>query len=393
MPVEIDPFTTPPEEKRDYLDALSAYVISYGREISSLPWMMQFIRQERAVATSDGAYCTQTTYQAEVAFAISVRLYGDVENSVIVPARHLGRAAKGWELVLDADIIKQIPVMREEGIALLRSPILWPEIGRYDVVFDAKTTAGLVDQTIGMATELDRVVGLEANAIGTSYLGPDPLASLGVFNYGTPLLTISADRAAPEALGTVKWDDEAVSPQPYALVERGVVSNFQTTREQAAWIAPWYQQKNLPIQSNGCAGAASALDITMQRSPNLIMKPGAEVLSFEDMVANTRKGYAIIGAQVTVDHQSRNGASLPKSGRMFEIVNGKLKGWVRESGGILFSTNELWKNVTNIGGSGSVEWSGHKRVKGQPEQTLYHSVAAVPMTVKNVAVIDVTRRA
>ena len=34
------------------------------------------------------------------------------------------------------------------------------------------------------------------------------------------------------------WDDEGVPADKWLLIEKGIFNDYQTTREQAAWIAP-----------------------------------------------------------------------------------------------------------------------------------------------------------
>ena len=58
--------------------------------------------------------------------------------------------------------------------------------------------AKLVYQTLGVTTELDRALGSEANADGTSYLGPDPLRFLG-----TPVTAPAGD--AYGRSGNARW--------------------------------------------------------------------------------------------------------------------------------------------------------------------------------------------
>ena len=388
-PVRIDPFTISPEEKQDYLAGLVRYADAYGNGIASDDAKMGFTRQERAVATSEGSFFTQTVYSSSGVFIIKVSPGSSIGDSggqsIKTAARHLDLMGKGWELMLDADILSQIPVMCEEGLRLLKMPVKPVEVGRYDVVLDAQTATYLVDKTIGVSTELDRVVGLEANGTGTSFIGPNPMSALGSFHFGTSLLTVQMDRSTPKALSTVKWDDEGVIPEQVTLVDKGSLVNLQTTREQARWLAPYYGQQNIAVRSNGCAGAPTALDITMHRPPNLRMRPGNEALTFNDLVAQTRKGYALVGFDIDVDFQARNGASRAESGIMYEIVNGKL-GAIVQGGGILFSTLELWKKVIGIGGASSAELWSQSRTKGQPEQTTEHSVSAVPILVRELAI-------
>jgi TldD protein len=388
MPVRQDPFTLSLEEKIDFIRSWTDFANHYRRGLSSTA-QMAFYRQERTVTNTEGAYFSQTVYQTSASFYLYVD-NGDWRASrrVTVPARGLTTAGQGWELLLDAKLRDQIPQLIDEGEALMRTPVKPVEIGRRDVVFDAPSAAMVMDSSIGVATELDRALGYEANAGGTSYLGPDPLDVLGTAIASTRV-SVSANRSAPGALATVKWDDEGVEPDEFALVRDGALVDFQTTREQAAWLAPYYRKTHHPVRSHGCAGAASALYITQQLSPNLVLTPGREAVSFDDLVAGVSEGIAMFGATVQMDYQARNGTAR---GVMREIRNGKL-GAIIANGGLTYNALEFWKNVKGVAGEGNATWSAVARGKGQPWQSSMHSVSAVPMAVANVTVYDVMRRA
>jgi TldD protein len=301
-------------------------------------------------------------------------------------ADFLSPAGKGWEHILDSGLIEAIPGLIDEAE---QSRHLVPaNVGRYDTVFTAPAMSELVGQTIGAATELDRAMGFEANAGGTSYLG-DPLTMLGTEQIGASLLSVSGDRTAPGGVATVKWDDEAVASEPFPLVRNGVLVDYQTTREQATWLAPYYHKINHPVRSHGCASAESALYVTMQRMPNFVMAPDPNGSSFEELVAGVDKGVAVLSLWTNMDQQQLNGVGY---GTMREIKKGKLGQFIK-GGAILFRSPELWKNLNALGNPQTQRWTGHQRGKGQPWQRTTHSVGAVPGLIKDVALIDAVRKA
>lgn len=391
-PIRIDPFAIPFEEKSDYVKSLSGLTPRHvnGREIQCGMDSMGFVRQERAVATTEGAFFTQTCYMTGGKFVVDVvKAIGERPTSERqrVMATGLMTAGGGWELILDANVREQIPRLIEEANELLLTPVKPVEIGRYDIVCDAASMATLVGATLGRATELDRALGDEANAGGTSYLGPDPFEHLGT-TLGTPLLNVHGTRSLARGLATVKWDDEGVQPDEFSIVQDGVLVDYQTTREQAAWLAPWYQKRGQAVRSHGCAVAESALATPLQGTPNLVMMPGKSTDSFADLVAATPRGIALMGSSVGMDFQSRDGSGM---GFMREIVNGKL-GAIIAGGGFLFDSMQFWKNLHAIGGAASQGLFPGGENKGQPTQHFSHSVAAVPGIIKEMAIIDIRRK-
>jgi TldD protein len=393
-PIRIDPFQLSLEEKMDFGHSLDGLYPMHepGWSIGGSGGGIMFVRIERAIATTDGSYVTQTLYESQGMFSISVEKTkdgmptGETRNT---SARGLDRAGAGWELILDANIRDQIPQLIDEAKALFLSPPTKPvDIGRYEVVCDAGTLASLVSATLGNATQLDRCLGYEANAGGTSYLGPDPVARLGT-SFGSPLLTVHGDRSMPKGLATVKWDDEGVEPNAFAIVDNGILVDYQTTREQAAWLTNWYTKQGQPIRSHGCALGMSALKVPLQRTPNLSILPGQASITFDDLVANTKRGIALTNAGVRMDFQSRDGTLV---GTMREIINGKLGAFI-DGGGILFDSTEIWKKLHALGGPSSRGQFPSANVKGEPAAIAGFSVAAVPGSFKDLAVVDMRRKA
>jgi TldD protein len=412
-PITIDPFRLTLEEKLDYMRAIivdarrllpatvrSGDGLSVGGPSDS--WEASFRRQECALATSEGSYVTQTLYRARGTLHIWYLLRNRrLEFKVF--AHGLTETGKGWELLTEATLIEQLPGMLEELEAKRPIPYRPVEVGRTAMVCDAVTTASLLDVTLGRATEVDRALGYEANATGTSYLGPDPLTVLGTA-VANPMVTVMANRSLPSGLATVKWDAEGVVPDDFPLVRDGMLVDYQTTREQAAWLAPWYQKVGTPVKSHGCANAGDASVPMLQLAPNLALAPAATQRSYEDLVAGITTGIALEGCTATTDFQCRTGKIAGISGgTIYQIRNGKRVAQLGNAG-VLFETPGLWKNVTALGGAASAVHLPQHEVKGeqmaqvkvdlsQPGQSAMHTVSAVPMVVDDMSIIDLTRRA
>jgi TldD protein len=309
-----------------------------------------------------------------------------------VYAKGLVHAGKGWEMLADAKLLEQLPGMLDELEAKRPLPFRPVEVGRMTIVCDAATTAGLLDVTLGRATEVDRALGYEANASGTSYLGPDPLTMLGTA-VANPMITVTANRSLPGGLATVKWDAEGVTPDDFPLVRDGTLVDYQTTREQAAWLAPWYQKAGTPAKSHGCANAGDASYLTMQMTPNLALAPASAASTqagYEELLAGITNGIALEGSTTTTDFQCRTGKI--SGGAIYQIRQGKRVAQLVNAG-VLFDTAGLWKNVAAIGGPASVLHVPLRQTKGEPSQSTMHTVSSVPMVVNEMGVFDVMRKA
>jgi TldD protein len=388
-PIEVDPFVLPIEEKMDHLQMWVALATRF-RACGGEAWA-RFSRIERVVATTEGTYCTQTLYTTSGVYRFDRRptKLGDTRASNAY-ATGLENTAAGWEIFTQADIPTQLPRLYAKADPRVPDLAVKPgNIGRYTVVFDAGTMGSLLEETIGKGAQVDRALGYEANAGGTSFLGPHPLALLGRYQVTAPLMTVTANRSMHRGVGTVKWDDEGVEPDAFTLVKDGVLVDYQTTREQATWLTPWYQMRGVPARSHGCAGATDALDITMQHPPNLVLEPAKQDITFDELVASISKGLAVMNGSVLTDFQQRTGKG---NGTIREIVNGKL-GSVVTGLNFFFNTTKILKNVTALGGPRSVLQYASGDSKGQPAQGTPYSVRAVPAQIENVDFLDPKRKA
>jgi TldD protein len=388
-PITSDPFVVTVEEKGDLLATWGALADQYRK--CTCKFSASFGREERAVATTEGAYFTQTLYQSGGTFTLHRQTTSGKQRFGQAFAHGLVQTAAGWELFAEADIPGQMPQLYELADPRRAHTAEKPgDVGRYDVVCDAATMAALVDATIGTAAQVDVARGDEANAGGVSYLGPDLLALLGSFQTAAPFVTVTANRSMRRGLATVKWDDEGVVPEDFTLVKNGVLVDYQTNREQAEVLASWYQQQGTDVRSHGCAAAGSALDVTMTHSANLVLEPGTQAdVTFDTLVRETKKGLALTAGGVRTDFQSRTGIMR---GQLQEIVNGQLGAIV---GGLVssFNTIQLWNNVVAVGGAGSAVTVPSRDTKGEPAQSTWHSVRAVPAKIRNADFIDPWRKA
>ncbi|HXC25532.1 MAG TPA: TldD/PmbA family protein [Gemmatimonadaceae bacterium] len=394
-PIGIDPFTIPIEEK------FAAFVewkvcaeragcpIEGGGSYNTLT----FIRQERVLATSEGTLVTQTLHRS--GGDIRCTLGGHRGLEAFLPCDT--PAGQGWERF--AQIPAQVDAMHDalQAQAAIEDRGRPVDAGRTTVVCDGATMAALLGCTLGIATQLDRALGYEANAGGTSFLD-DPLAMVGHLPLASPLVTVTANRTAPTQLATVQWDDEGVVPQPFTLVKDGVLVDFQTTREQAAWLAPYYQSHDWPVHSNGCAAAQDANCIPMQMLPNLSLEPSASAIGLEDLVKDVETGLLIENGFAGCDFQARTGRLWVPDRDWVGVNMRKItKGVVGErlhGGSILFATRDLWTHVVAVGGETTVggqaysDWiesgsSNSPPDKGEPAQATPFSVRAAAATITN----------
>lgn len=391
-PITIDPFELNPMQVLDHISGLIAYTVRKHRVVCSWSGVSAgFKKVYKTFADTDGALVHQHLYLADGTFGFYKRK--KTNTGVMNVARSLDEitaSSLGWELWLNPDIKDSIARKVEEINEDMKLPITPVDVGRKDVVMDSKCISHLLSETIGVATELDRALGFEANARGTSYI-TDPIAMLGSFRVGAPGLTVSSNRSEVGGAASVGYDDEGVSPIDFDVVDAGIVSGFHTTREHAGWLSVNSDYKNGHSSSTGSSASSSALDIPMTMPGNLIMKSEEGLGSYSDIRESA--GEAILfegGLKLNLDMMQLNGLAVP--GRAYQLKDGKKKSLLTKSG-ILFRTPELWKSLSSIGGSKSVKRFGVKVRKGQPPQSAFHSVTAPPASFEEMSVIDILRKA
>jgi TldD protein len=396
MPVKLDPFDVSPFEIQDQLSSLElvARNVPFGSLVKN---NVVATVQEKAFASTVGSYCTQRCYLTQGDLVVGIDLTPKHRANPMIALDCVSPAGMGWELYaadslprvrnhsLQDEVVQRLEEARADGML----PVKALDVGRFDTVLDATGIANLIDGTLGHATELDRALGYEANAGGTSYLN-DPFAMLGVYQAGAPMLSLTANRSEPGAAATVKWDDEGIVPDEFSIVKSGVLVDFQTTRESAGWLQEANTNRGVPARSHGCSAAPSAVDAQMQHVPNLAIVPGRDASGdFDTLVSGMADGVAIKQASLDMDFQAGSGLGF---GDVFEVKKGKRVAKY-QSAGFLFRSTDLWKSLLTISGDAHLRRIGFAAQKGEPPQTCYHSVTGAPAVLKGLTLIDPLRKA
>jgi TldD protein len=295
----------------------------------------------------------------------------------------------GYEYFTESDLPGNATRWAEEAAQKLSAKPV--EVGRYDLVLHPTHLWLTIHESVAHPTELDRALGFEANYAGTSFVSP-PDKFLGTYQYGSQLMNINADRNQSGSLSACGWDDEGVVPDVYDIVKDGVFVDYQTTREQAPYLDWYYKKIGKPTRSHGNSYAQFWSDVQFQRMPNVNQLPGTRDLVWEDLIAATDNGIAIVGdGSFSIDQQRYNAQF---GGQVFyEIKGGKIVGMLKDVA-YQIRTPEFWKSLDMIGGRRSY-WLGGANGdgKGQPAQSNAVSHGCVPSRFRQVNVINTGRTA
>ncbi len=398
-PVEIDPFMVSEEEIVDHFAGLRKYLQapfqSNGEIEVQFKWTLRCFCGNTVFGSTENSYYTQRVYRSSADVTITLKNARD-NTSISRPLTMFTPVGKGWELFQDPNLRPYLRGAVDEMLATMKLPFMPTEPGRYNVVFDAASIAGLMSKTIGMATESDRVFGYEANAGGTSYIN-DFDGMLGTFKVGNPLLTVHANRDELGGAATVKYDDEGVEPDKFTLVRDGLLTDLSTGRESATWVSALTNSTS-SVRSHGCSQTGgdlyigfggSSMNVPAIYSPNLQMQTTDSSSNFDSLIGDVDKGIALVNVNWDMDQQQLNGLGI---GQAYEISKGKRVSRLISTG-VLVRAPEVWKNLIKLGGTESAERIGLTLTKGEPAQTGYHSVTAVPALVKETTIVNTSMRA
>lgn len=382
----VDPFDVTVEEKVDLLLKTNAEALKAGK-VKFVSSVLFFVKQDRQYANTDGSVIEQNFVRSwpQVAVTAVADDRSDFQTRQSAEVAPMGR---GWEYVKGSDLMGRARQWGEEAAQKLTAKSV--DVGRYDLVLHPSNIWLTIHESIGHPLELDRALGYEANYAGTSFVAP-PEDKLGKLRYGPAIMNIQGDRSQEGALSTIGYDDDGVQPDDFLIIKEGMVNDYQTTREQAPWLKWWYDKQGRPTRSHGCAYADSWSSVAFQRMPNVSLLPGKEDKTWEDLIAATDKGIAIIGdGSFSIDQQRYNAQF---GGQLFyEIKGGKLAGMLKDVA-YQIRTPDFWNSLDMLGGKSSYQLGGSFfDGKGQPGQSNAVSHGAVPARFRNVNIINTGRK-
>ncbi len=397
MPVTDDPFAMDPDEIIDYIGGIGKYFDMLHNEVGlgavkGANILINFFRQQKAFGSTDGQFVTQRVHRTSGTIGFGV---GDIGREGIGEAvgslEQLSRvgAGRGFEHLRTPHTRDWIRQLYEELDQERRLPVVPVDVGRFPILIHRGGVAGLLKKGVGIATEIDRVMGFEANTTGTSYI-MDPDESLGSLKIGAPIMHVTGTRSLPGGLAQVKWDDEGVEARDFDLVKSGVLTDLQRNREGTGWMKGYLTKTGQALRSNGCAYASDAGDAQAVHPADLVLHPDPDRdTTLTQLREQIDKGIEIKEAGVFMDFQQSTGM-LNGSGFLIE----KGKRVARIAGvGMLFRTSELWGNLQALGGPSSMLTIGTADSKSNFMKQEYSSVNTPPALFKEMSIIDPFRKA
>jgi TldD protein len=391
-PIERNAFEVPIKEKIDMLLSVNGAAMAGGATFVTS--RIQCVNEQKYFASTDGSYIDQDIHRLYPTFDITQTdpVTGSFESVAALSAP----VGMGYEYLTpkDSEKVQGIVTRYKNRYDMLEDAknatknaaekikAKTVEPGKYDLVLDPSHLWLTIHESVAHPTELDRVLGYEANFAGTSFLTLDKLKS-GNFHFGSKNVNIVGDKLQYGSLGAVGYDDEGVKCGKWDIIKDGVLVNFQAIRDQAHMIGL--------KASQGCCYAQSWDAVQFQRMPNVSLQPGKTPLSVDDMIKGVEKGIYIVGnGSFSIDQQRYN---FQFGGQLFyEIKNGKIVGMLNDVA-YQATTNEFWNSCSAVCDERDYRLGGaFNDGKGQPQQINAVSHGASTAKFTGVNVINTKRR-
>jgi TldD protein len=367
-PLGKDPSTVPQADKQAFVQKVVDAVLK-NKGVSSVNVSVQIVNEWKYFASTEGSYIEQETWETSPSFNVSAKI-GDVTKT-----RSYTSVPKtgGWEVAEDGEMLESAERIAAEAVEMCTAEPVG--LGLKDLVLTPSHAMLTIHEIVAHATELDRILGYEANYAGTSFV---KLSDVGKLRYGSKLFNITADRTMPGGLATTGFDDDGVKTTEFPIVRDGILVGLQTNRETAPLVGD--------KASKGCTSASSWRDYPFLRMPNVRLEPGPKGSPTpEQIIADTKDGVLIDGrGSYSIDQQRYNGQF---GGNCFwEIKNGRKTRMVTD---VTYNaiTTDFWNNLDAIGGQDSWRMFGTGGdAKGQPTQTNSISHGSPYIRIKKIMV-------
>jgi len=366
-----DPFRIPLERQLDLLLAADAEMRRVAG-VTLTETSMQFRRIEQLFASSIGSLIHQVKMQSGCGIAATSFAANEIQKRSYPNSFGGQHMLQGYELVESLDLVGHAQRVGEEAVALHKATHC-PE-GVRTILLDGGQLGLQVHESVGHPIELDRVLGMEANFAGMSFLTLDKLRTL---RYGSDIVNVVADArlAHGPGLGTFGYDDEGVPAQCTDIIKEGLFTGYLSNRETAAAIGE--------SRSNGTMRTESWNRLPIIRMTNVSLLPGTWAL--DDLIADTDDAILMeTNRSWSIDDRRYHFQFSTEIG--WEIRGGKKVRMLKNPSysGI---TTEFWNSCDAICSRQHwTLWGTPNCGKGQPMQTMGTGHGAAPARFRNIKV-------
>ncbi len=371
--IEKDPFATSVEQNIDLLLRVDAELRAVVG-VTLAEANMNFRREEQWFYSSVGADIHQTKYTTGAGYAAYAFEGGEIQKRSYPNSFGGQWQNRGYELIEEMNLVENARRVGEEAVALLKADQC-PE-GVFDLILDGTQLGLQIHESVGHPIELDRVLGMEANFAGTSFLTLDKLRNL---RYGSDLVNVVADARAEHGpgLGTFGFDDEGVPAQCVPIITNGEFTGYLSSRETAHTIGE--------TRSGGMVRAEGWNRLPMIRMTNVSIVPGEKRLTRAQLIADTdhaiemetNKSWSIDDKRYNFQFSCEMGWEIKGGKRVRMLKNPSYSG----------ITTEFWNAMDAICSRDEwVLWGTPNCGKGQPQQVMGTGHGASPARFRKIKI-------
>jgi TldD protein len=368
--IKRDPLAVPIEDKIELLFEIDGRIRGVNL-ITLAIGSFSAQRQRKLYVSSDGSEIDQELVWTGIGYQAGASDGADFQLRSFPTSGRGQFLGKGWELIGELPLLDSAEEVAKEAVEQLRADPCPNDTTT--LILGASQVARQIHESCGHAVELDRVLGMERNGAGGSFLTTD---RLGSFELGSRIVNLYADAREPGAPGTFGFDDEGVEAQRVELVTEGRFTGYLSSRETAERVGL--------ERSTGAGRAASWATAPLVRMTNVSLEPGTAG-DLESLIADTKSG---------VFMETNRSWSMDDLGAQFqascevawEIKNGKktrrLKNPTYQGLTPLF-----WRSANAICDESA--WSMHgigSDRKGRPSQIVTVGHGAAPARFENVEI-------
>jgi TldD protein len=372
-PFRIDPFSISVEQNLELLLKIDAELRAVAG-VTLAETSMNFRREESWFSSSEGADIHQTKYSTGAGYSAYVFAGNEIMKRSYPNSFGGQWQNKGYELIEELKLVENARRVAEEAVALHKAEQC--PAGTLTIILDSSQLALQIHESVGHPIELDRVLGMEANFAGTSFLTLD---KLGKLRYGSDLVNVVADARQEHGpgLGTFAFDDEGVPAQCTPIITNGLFTGYLSSRETAHTIGA--------ERSGGTLRAESWNRLPMIRMTNISILPGERPLTLEQLIADTDDGiYMETNKSWSIDDKRYNFQFGCEIG--WEIKKGK-RGRMLKNPSYSGITTEFWNAMDAICSRDEwTLWGTPNCGKGQPQQVMGTGHGASPARFRGVKV-------
>jgi TldD protein len=368
--IKRDPLAVPIEDKIELLMEIDARLRAVNL-VSLALGSFSAQRQRKLYVSSEGSEIDQELVWTGVGYQAGASDGADFQIRSFPSGQRGLFLGKGWELIGELPLVQSAESIAKDAVEQLRADPCPSE--QTSLILGASQVARQIHESCGHAVELDRVLGMDRNGSGGSFLTTD---RLGSFDLGSRLVNLYADAREPGAPGTFGFDDEGVEAQRVELVTEGRFTGYLTSRETAERVGL--------ERSTGAGRASSWSSFPLVRMTNVSLEPGTAG-DLDSLIADTKSG-VLMDTHRSWSADDQGAQFQAGCEAAWEIKNGKKTRRLKNPS-YQGTTPLFWRACNAICDDGS--WSMHgiaSDKKGRPLQLTAIGHGAAPARFESVEI-------